>query len=163
MQVEDWCGELPRWSKALQTWGEAEVVKVKTQTMPKSSNKGTTCMFVGYATNHADGVYIMWNSTTNRVHVSQDITWLKQVFYEKKVEEPEISIVITPEARESGVPDNSKNELHPPADNNEDDAPEPVDGKTTEVTTEELLGNDDNSDARNIAEMPAFKEAKEAN
>ena len=37
-RVEHWCGELPRWAKALRTWGEAGVVKVKATTTPKLAN-----------------------------------------------------------------------------------------------------------------------------
>eukprot|EP00957_Ditylum_brightwellii_P167450 12747483-Ditylum_brightwellii.AAC.1 len=40
MHVELWCGELTSWTNTLHTWGEAWIVKVKTKTMPKLSNKG---------------------------------------------------------------------------------------------------------------------------
>ena len=80
-RVEHWCGHLPQWSKALRTWGEAGVVKVKTKTTPKLANKGVTCMFTGYANAHVAGVYQMWDPATNRVHVSWDVVWLKRMYY----------------------------------------------------------------------------------
>eukprot|EP00957_Ditylum_brightwellii_P130606 9963464-Ditylum_brightwellii.AAC.1 len=93
---------------ALCTWGEAGMVKVKTKTMPKLSNKGITCMFVGHALNHADGTYRI------------DVTWLRRTFYEKKVEDNKISVRITTEARESDVSKASGDEFPSPDDNNDD-------------------------------------------
>ena len=54
---EHWGLVLPSWAKALRTWGEAGVVTFKQKMRPKMTDKGLTCMFVGYAPNHADGVY----------------------------------------------------------------------------------------------------------
>jgi Reverse transcriptase (RNA-dependent DNA polymerase) len=74
-------GKLPDFAKHLRQWGEAGVVKIKTKTSPKIDNKGITCMFVGYATNHAGDVYYMFNPTTEKILVTRDIVWLNRMFY----------------------------------------------------------------------------------
>jgi hypothetical protein len=48
---------------------------------PKLCDRGLNCMFVGYAMDHAGDVYYMWNPKTNGVHATQDIVWLKSMFY----------------------------------------------------------------------------------
>eukprot|EP00957_Ditylum_brightwellii_P182996 13938327-Ditylum_brightwellii.AAC.2 len=60
-RVEHWCGMLPSWAKSLRVWGEVGLVNIKTKTTPKLYNKCITCMYVGYALNHVDGVYRIWN------------------------------------------------------------------------------------------------------
>ena len=100
-RVEHWSGKLPNWTKALRTWGEAGVATVNSKTRPKLKNKGITSMFVGYAVNHADGVYRMWNPNTGLLLVSRDVTWLKRMFYRRQPTLPEISVGIENElARE---------------------------------------------------------------
>jgi hypothetical protein len=44
-----WCGENPRFSSYLRVWGEAGMVKIKTNKTPKLSNRSILCVFVGYA------------------------------------------------------------------------------------------------------------------
>ena len=102
-RVEHWCGHLPKWSKALRTWGEAGVVKVKNKTTPKLANRGVTCMFTGYANAHAEGVYRMWDPVTNRVHVSRDVVWLKRMLYRRQPTYLEVATGIPCGVRESDV------------------------------------------------------------
>ena len=83
-RLEHWGADLPKWTRALRTWGEAGVVKLKSSTSPKMANKGLTCVFVGYAIDHAEGVYRMWNPTTGRIHVSRDVVWLKRMYYQRQ-------------------------------------------------------------------------------
>eukprot|EP00957_Ditylum_brightwellii_P162882 12403408-Ditylum_brightwellii.AAC.1 len=85
--VKHWNGSLPWWCRALKTWGEAGVVKTKTKTMPKMKPRGVTSMMVGYTTSHIDGVYCMWSPNTNRILISRDVTWLKQMYF--KCQKPE--------------------------------------------------------------------------
>lgn len=47
-------------------------------------------MFVGYATDHAGDVYCMWDPNTDCVHESRDVTWLKRMFFKKKLTKLEI-------------------------------------------------------------------------
>ena len=79
-RIEHWGGNLLQWTKALRTWGEAGVFKLKSKTTQKMANRGITCMFVGYCKSHAENVYRMWNPTTNNVHELQDVTWLKRMY-----------------------------------------------------------------------------------
>eukprot|EP00957_Ditylum_brightwellii_P008282 626447-Ditylum_brightwellii.AAC.1 len=81
-RVEHWNGLLPRWVHALQTWGKAGVVKTNKKTTIKMKPHGVTCMMSGYAVNHIDRVYHMWNPKTNRVLVSQDVMWLKWMYFQ---------------------------------------------------------------------------------
>ena len=80
-RMEHWGMKLPCWSAALQTWGEAGVVTFKQKMRPKMEDKGLTCMLVGYAEDHAKGVYRMWNPTTGGVHEPRDVTWIKRMYY----------------------------------------------------------------------------------
>ena len=77
-------GTNPGFAKHLKPWGAAGVVKIKTKTSPKLNNKGVTCMFVGYATEHAGDVYYMYNPKINSTLVSCDVVWLNQMFYSKE-------------------------------------------------------------------------------
>ena len=81
---DHWNVELPACTLILRTWGESGAVKLKTKFTPKSESPGEVCMFVGYAESHNDGFYQMWIETTNLIHVSRDIVWLKQMFSQRK-------------------------------------------------------------------------------
>eukprot|EP00957_Ditylum_brightwellii_P106361 8114040-Ditylum_brightwellii.AAC.1 len=71
------------------------------------------------------------------------------MFYEKKVEDNEINVGITTEARESDVPKASGDELPSPDDNNDNEKmPGLVDRETADATAvDELLGKEDESEA----------------
>ena len=90
-KYEHWCGQNPKFAKYLRTWGEAGVVTTKSKTQPKPSDRGTTCMFIGYAHDHDGDVYQMWNSSTNRVLTTRDVIWLHRMYYPSK-EKPETVI-----------------------------------------------------------------------
>ena len=100
-RLEHWGVDLPKWTKALRTWGEAGVVTLTSKTAPKMANDGLTCMFVGYALNHADGVYRMWNPMTGRIHTSRDVVWLKRMYYQRQPTVLEITTGVDSEVRES--------------------------------------------------------------
>lgn len=55
-------------------------------------------MFVGYALNHATGVYRMWNPKTNFVLETRDVTWLKKMFYQNI--KPACEIIIREESND---------------------------------------------------------------
>ena len=80
-------GQNPRWVKHLRLFGESGTVKIVTNTSPKLSDKGVQCMMVGYAENHDGDVYRMWNPVTRWVHVTRDVIWLRQMMFQKRVEE----------------------------------------------------------------------------
>jgi len=41
--------------------------------MPKLRNKGVTCVFIGYAEDHAADCYRMWEPIGYNIYVSRDI------------------------------------------------------------------------------------------
>ena len=42
----------------------------------KMSDKGKEAFFVGYATEHAGGIYHMYNPSTKRIKISCDVRWM---------------------------------------------------------------------------------------
>ena len=69
-------------------------------------------MMVGYAENHDGDVYRMWNPLTERVHVTRDVIWLKQMMFQKRVEEdvprmlPEVEAALVDRSfQEAGAPE----------------------------------------------------------
>ena len=69
--------------KYLRTIGEAGTVKITNDTTPKLQDRGVHCILVGYAINHPEGCYRMYDPATHRVHQSRDVVWLHRMFYEK--------------------------------------------------------------------------------
>jgi hypothetical protein len=65
-------------------FGEVGVVTTKERKQAKLSNRGTTCMFVGYTEHHSRDVYRMLNLTTNSIINSRDIIWLNKTYREWK-------------------------------------------------------------------------------
>ena len=82
-RFEHFTGKNTRFASHLRTWGEAGTVKLKTKATPKIGNQGEQCMFVGYATDHTGNTYCMWNPQTGPVHVTRDIIWLKQMYFQR--------------------------------------------------------------------------------
>eukprot|EP00957_Ditylum_brightwellii_P017607 1326640-Ditylum_brightwellii.AAC.1 len=103
-RVEHWGASLPRWANALWTWEEAGVVKTKTKTTPKMKPRSVTCLMAGFAVNHSGGVYRMWIRQTNRILVSQDVTWLKRMYFQPQLQQEELVVskkIVSIEDRES--------------------------------------------------------------
>ena len=99
-RLEHWGAALPKWSNALRTWDEEGVVTLKSKMNPKMANKGKACMFVGYAPQHAEGVYRMWDPTTKRIHVTRDIVWLRRMYFQRQPTVLEITTGVDSEVRE---------------------------------------------------------------
>lgn len=78
-------GVNPKFTHHLRTWGEAGTVKTKLIETPKLADRGTACMFIGYAMHHDGDCYKMWNPVTSRVHTTRDIIWLHRMFYVKDI------------------------------------------------------------------------------
>ena len=76
---------VPKFASKLLTWGEARVIKEQIKITPKISDRGVTCMYVGYNTNSGDDVYRIWNPDKNIIHITHDIIWLKMMFYKEKL------------------------------------------------------------------------------
>ena len=80
-RYEHWNGVLPKFSKHLKKWGEAGVVTLRDLKKSKMQDKGLTCMFVGYAQDHAGDCYRMYNPDTSRNHTTRDVKWLGRMYY----------------------------------------------------------------------------------
>jgi hypothetical protein len=86
-------GEKPILHNNLKIFGGVGVVTTKDKIQAKLSNRGTTCMFVGYTEQHSRDVYRMLNSTTKSIIDSQDIIWLNKIYGERKNNKTTISTV----------------------------------------------------------------------
>jgi hypothetical protein len=85
--------ESPTLHNYLKIFGEVGVVTTKVKIQAKLSNRGTTCMFVGYTEHHSRDVFRMLNLTTNSIIDSQDIIWLNKTCGEWKNNKTSISVV----------------------------------------------------------------------
>ena len=85
--VQTFCGEMLRFPHSLCTVGEVGTVTIKTDTTPKLEDHRVLSMFVGYSLTHPTECYRMYNPKTYRVHVSWDVMWLHQLFYQKNSKE----------------------------------------------------------------------------
>ena len=72
-------GDDPEYEKHLRNFGELGVVTSSPggTIRSKLEDRGTTCMFVGYAANHAGNVYRMLNLKSGKVLITRDVKWLK--------------------------------------------------------------------------------------
>ena len=77
--------------KYLCTIGEAGTVKITTNTTPKLQDRGIHCIFVGYALNHPEGCYRMYDPASHRVRQSRNVVWLHRMFYEKRNNNAELN------------------------------------------------------------------------
>ena len=86
-----------KYMKYMRTFGEMAVVAIHEgkNTRSKLDNRGKTCMFVGYAEDHAGDVYRFLNIHTERIIMSRDVRWLniiwkhyrmKSIYARKQVE-----------------------------------------------------------------------------
>jgi hypothetical protein len=75
-------GEKPTLHNNLKIFGEVGVVTAKDKIQAKLTNRGTTCMFVGYTEHHSRDIYRMLNLTTNSIINSRDIIWLNKTYGE---------------------------------------------------------------------------------
>jgi hypothetical protein len=80
-RYEHQVGENPPFVNHLRTWGEAGTVAIKDPLKTKSKPKGIVCMMVGYPVDHPGDCYEMWDPNTGGYHKTQDVTWLRRMFY----------------------------------------------------------------------------------
>ena len=136
-RVEHWSGKLPRYANHLRTWGEAGVVKTKTDTTPKLNDRGEKCMFVGYADNHDGDCYEMLNWSTKRITLTRDVRWLNKMYFDKSG----IEFV-------SEISDDEDNEVQ------EEEANKATDGMNDNIPIE-LEGDEDQHESAPIIEPVA--------
>ena len=82
-QYEHFLGETLRFVHSLHTMGEADTAKIKTDTTPKLDDQAVHCLFVGYSLTDPTECYWMYDPKPYMVHISCDVVWLHQMFYQK--------------------------------------------------------------------------------
>ena len=75
-----------KYMKHLRSFGEMAVVAIHEgkKMRSKLDNRGKTCMFVGYADDHAEDVYRFLNVKTKRIILSRDARWLNLMWKDCK-------------------------------------------------------------------------------
>ena len=75
-------GKDAKYMKYMRTFGEMAVVAIHDgKTMrSKLDNRGRTCMFVGYAEDHAGDIYRFLNIHIKRIIMSRDVRWLNIIW-----------------------------------------------------------------------------------
>ena len=75
-------GEDAKYAQSLRIFGEMAVVAIHEgkKMRSKLDDRGKTCMFVGYAENHAKDVYRFLNIHTKRIILSRDVRWLNIIW-----------------------------------------------------------------------------------
>ena len=68
--------------KYIRTFGEMALVAIHEgkKMRSKLDKRGKTCMFVGYAEDHAGDVYRFLNIHTKRIIMSRDVRWLNLIW-----------------------------------------------------------------------------------
>ena len=60
-RIESFMGELPKFAKNLKTFGEADVIKIKSDNWPAVRDRSVTCFMAGYCLQHTGDTYKMYN------------------------------------------------------------------------------------------------------
>jgi hypothetical protein len=84
-------GEKPTLHDNLKIFCEVGVVTTKEKIQANLTNRGTTCIFVGYTEHHSRDVYRMLNLTTNEIINSREIIWINKTYREWKNNKTTIS------------------------------------------------------------------------
>jgi hypothetical protein len=61
-------------------FGEMVVVYQNNNMAPKMKDRGTTCIWLGYAADHAAGTYRVYNPQTRQVIFTRDVQFLNQTY-----------------------------------------------------------------------------------
>ena len=83
IRYENFGLSLPKFIFHMRTWGQASFIKTRPTTVPKLTNKGSSCMFVRCAEDYAGDFYQMWEPEKNYVFVTRDLLWLKRMHFNK--------------------------------------------------------------------------------
>ena len=75
-------GEDAKYAQSLRIFGEMAVIAIHEgkKMRSKLDDRGKTCMFVGYADNHAKDVYRFLNIHTKRIILSRDVRWINIIW-----------------------------------------------------------------------------------
>lgn len=94
------------YARNLRTFGEIGVAKEHNTVKAKLDDRGTTCVFVGYAAQHAGDVYRMLSLTTQKLRLSRDVRWLGTQYGQYKKSQPTARYLVNGEADDYDEDDN---------------------------------------------------------
>eukprot|EP00970_Alexandrium_tamarense_P003304 scaffold525_cov112-Alexandrium_tamarense.AAC.1 len=75
------------------TFGEMVVVANRNNVKAKLDDRGKTCIWLGYAKDHAIGTYRVYNPKTNKVLLTRDVTFLRESHNDWVAEEEPTSVL----------------------------------------------------------------------
>ena len=146
-RYEHFGATIPTFTQHLRVWGEAGTVKTHTKRDGKLADRGTACMFVDYAVDHAGDVYVMYDPKTKSRHFTRDVIWLHRMYYPSSGKE-------TTKAGESEDPTNNNMaefdadvvDVNP--NENQGDVAEPDDEEDNEFPTneDELISDEEDEE-----------------
>ena len=79
--AELFCGQKPTLARYLRVFGEACVFANRDKIKSKLQDQGEVGMFLGYSLLHDDSTYRIYKPSTKHVVLSQDLIWLKRLFF----------------------------------------------------------------------------------
>jgi hypothetical protein len=148
-RFERFFGKNLKFVNHFRTFGEAGTVKVKKQQYPKLSDRGVTCMFVGYAVDHDGDCYEMLVINNGTIYVTRDVVWLKRMYFRQSPSEDEEEGIYLPiylptdvgvrESKRLATNDNDEEEtVNTPDDKDDEDEDEKqtegIEGDATATT-----------------------------
>ena len=157
-RYEHWLGRNPKFAKHLRTFGEAGTVKTKLLSTPKVMDKGTQCMFIGYAKQHSGDTFRMYNPVTSGVHTTRDVIWLHRKYYQDPVKFAELDVddaffhVKFDEDGDNEVGKGVEIDSSENSDDDNDDDDDDADGGTSTVKDDSDSDSDNESAASDTAE-----------
>ena len=140
---EHFAGKNPKCANHLRTWGEAGTVKIHNKMAPKLGDQGVTCMMIGYPKDHTGDCYHMWDKSTSGVHVTHDVTWLRQMYFAANPNAGNYEVICKEDAapRAANVSAGERDELNGTETGRDEDDDENINTEHAEV------GNDKNNNA----------------
>ncbi len=93
-RYEHFFGEAPRYATMLWKFGEAGTVKIGMN--GKLEGHKIPMISVGYALDHSQHCYCMYNPSTQQIHIAKDITWLQCMYYTKLGGDIGIKLIVNP-------------------------------------------------------------------
>lgn len=102
------------------TFGEMVVVAKRNKVKAKLDDRGKTCIWLGYAKDHAIGTYRVYNPRTNKVSLTRDVTFLRES-HNDWVAEEEPESVMEIEEHEADPPVATQNPVSTVVDDESDE------------------------------------------
>ena len=75
-------GVNPSWIHNMRTFGEVGIVYINQKIKSKLQNRGTACLFIGYADDHSGKVYKFYNPRTRGCLLSRTVVWINKTYDE---------------------------------------------------------------------------------